>query len=150
MVCKSRSNTILGIEAKIFDKSCCRGYLRLQKKLQQSWFLPQRATIMASPHYMSEFIDDIMSCLFGPYHSISYNCQLYPINMLSNMHHVEEKLRKKLVQLHESAKTIPPLESTKISFVSRQFQSLQQQLASLQRTTRQNKSLTVFIKDFIP
>ena len=74
---------------------------------------------MASPHYMSEFIDDIMSCLFGPSHSTSYSYELYPINMLSNMHLVEEKLRKTLVQLNESAKTIPPLESTKISFVSR-------------------------------
>ena len=112
MVCKSRSNTILDIEAKIFDKDCCIGYIRLQKTLQQSWFLPYRDTIMASPHYMLEFTDDIMSCLFGPSHSTSYSCELYPINMLSNMHPVEEQLRKILVQFHESAKTIPPLEST--------------------------------------
>ena len=81
---------------------------------------------MESPHYRSEFTDDFMSCIFGPYHSTSYNCQLYPINMLSNMHPVEEQLRKKLVQLHESTKTIPPLVSTEISSVSREIQSLQQ------------------------
>ena len=59
-------------------------------------------------------------------HSTNYSCELYPINMHSNMHHVEEQLKKKLVQLHESSKTIPPFASTEIPSVSRDIQSIQQ------------------------